>query len=160
MYALIEFAGKQYKIEEGSLIKVPRINEKVGSKVSFDKVLYFDDGKNRHVGNPLINGKKIEGKIASHGRERKIIVFKFKRRKGHQKKNTHRQEFTMLSFDKLSTVKKVSSTKTNQAKTATTKTAVKKVSTKKSDSPKSVTKKTVAKKQTPKKKTTATKKEK
>ena len=160
MYALIEFAGKQYKIEEGSLIKVPRINEKVGSKVSFDKVLYFDDGKKRHVGNPLINGKKIEGKIASHGRERKIIVFKFKRRKGHQKKNTHRQEFTMLSFDKLSTVKKVSSTKTNQAKTATTKTAVKKVSTKKSDSPKSVTKKAVVKKQTPKKKTTATKKEK
>ena len=155
MYALVEFAGKQYKIEEGSLIKVPRIKDKVGSKVSFDKVLYFDDGKKKYVGSPFIDGKKVEGKIASHGRERKIIVFKFKRRKGHQKKNTHRQEFTMLSFDKLSTVKKVDSKKTNQAKAATAKKTVKKVSTKKS-----VTKKATVKKQTPQKKTTAAKKEK
>ena len=92
MYALIEFAGKQFRVEEGDSIKVPYVDGKVGSKVTIDKILYMDDGKNKTVGTPTVHGAKIDGEILSHGRERKVVVFKFKRRKGYQKKNTHRQE--------------------------------------------------------------------
>ena len=86
MYALIEFAGKQFKVEEGSSIKVPYVDGKVGSKVTFDKIIYMDDGKNKTVGTPIVAGAKIDGKIVSHVRERKVVVFKFKRRKAIRKK--------------------------------------------------------------------------
>ncbi len=101
MYALIEFAGKQFRVEEGDSIKVPFVDGKVGSKVAIDKILYLDDGKNKTVGDPLVKGIKIDGKIESHGRGRKVVVFKFKRRKGYQKKNTHRQKYSMLKVGKL-----------------------------------------------------------
>ena len=135
MYALIEFAGKQFKIEEGSSIKVPYVDGKVGTKVTIDQVLYLDDGKNKMVGTPLVSGVKIDGEITSHGRERKIAVFKFKRRKGYQKKNTHRQEYSMLKVGKLGKVKKSpskkSETKVTEMKTAPKKAAAKKTTVKK-----------------------------
>ena len=106
MYALIEFAGKQFKVEEGSSIKVPYVDGKVGSKVAFDKIIYMDDGKNKTVGTPIVTGAKIDGEIVSHGRERKVVVFKFKRRKGYQKKNTHRQEYSILKVGKVGKAKK------------------------------------------------------
>ena len=106
MHALIEYAGKQFKVEEGSSIRVPRVQGKVGSKVSIDKILYIDDGKKKTVGTPLVNCAKIYGEITSHGRGKKVVVFKFKRRKGYQNKNTHRQDFTILKVGKLSVVKK------------------------------------------------------
>ena len=106
MHALIEYAGKQFKVEEGSSIRVPRVQGKVGSKVSIDKILYIDDGENKTVGTPLVDGAKIDGEITSHGRERKVVVFKFKRRKAYQNKNTHRQDFTTLKVGKLSVIKK------------------------------------------------------
>ena len=146
MYALIEFAGKQFRVEEGNSIKVPYIDGKVGSKITIDKILYMDDGKNKTVGNPLVTGVKINGEIISHGRERKVVVFKFKRRKGYQKKNTHRQEYSMLKIGKLDKVTKT------QSKT------VKKTATNvKGASKKTPPKKTTAKKNT-EKKTTSTKK--
>ena len=107
MYALIEFAGKQFKVEEGSSIKVPYVDGKVGSKVTFDKIIYMDDGKNKTVGTPIVAGVKIDGEIISHGRERKVVVFKFKRRKGYQKKNTHRQEYSILKVGKVGKAKKI-----------------------------------------------------
>ena len=131
MYALIEFAGKQFKVEEGSTIKVPYIDDKVGSKVPLDKILYMDDGNNKMIGTPLVNGVKINGEITSHGRERKVIVFKFKRRKGYQKKNTHRQEYSILKVGKLGKVKKTPSEKTTTKATNKTKAAKKKVAAKK-----------------------------
>ena len=140
MYALIKFAGKQYSVEEGSSIKVPYINGKVGSKVTIDKILYMDDGKNKTIGTPLVNNVKIDGKIESHGRERKVVVFKFKRRKGYQKKNTHRQEYSMLKVGKFSKITKAPSKKTevksspeeaDRIKKAASKTSVKKTTTKK-----------------------------
>ena len=106
MNALIEYAGKQFKVEEGSSIRVPHLRGKVGSKVNIDKILYFDDGKNKIVGTPLVNDAKIDGEITSHGQGRKVVVFKFKRRKAYQNKNTHRQDFTILKVSKLSVVKK------------------------------------------------------
>ena len=136
MYALIEFSGKQFRVEEGASIKVPYIDSKIGSKVTIDKILYLDDGKNKTVGEPLVKGVKIDGKIESHGRERKVIVFKFKRRKGYQKKNTHRQEYSMLKVGKFGKVTKSSSEKsepktTSKKAAATKKPVAKKTSVKK-----------------------------
>ena len=90
---------------------------------------FFDDGKNKKVGNPYLKSLSFSGKIESHGKEKKIIVFKKKRRKGHQKKNGHQQQFTYVTIDKFSKTKKVT--------TKATKKAVKPV--------KKVTKKTTAK---------------
>ena len=145
MYALIEFAGKQFRVEEGNSIKVPYIDGKVGSKITIDKILYMDDGKNKMVGNPLVSGVKINGEIISHGRERKVVVFKFKRRKGYQKKNTHRQEYSMLKIGKLGKVAKTQ-TKTVKTKATNVKGASKKTTTNKTDAKKSTVKKTTAKK--------------
>jgi len=157
MFALIEFAGKQYKVEENSSIKVPYVDGKVGSKVTIDKILYMDDGKNKTVGTPLVNGVKIYGEIESHGRERKVVVFKFKRRKGYQKKNTHRQDYTILKVGKLGTVKKSSATK------KTTTPMTKKTENKKQPAIKATSKKATIKtttKQTPAKQSKNTTKEK
>ena len=149
MYALIEFAGKQFKVEEGSSIKVPYVDGKVGSKVTFDKIIYMDDGKNKMVGTPIVAGAKIDGEIVSHGRERKVVVFKFKRRKGYQKKNTHRQEYSILKVGKVGKAKKVAkkeSTKPVKSKPAAKKEAVAK---KKTAPKKTVAKKPVTKKASP-----------
>ena len=145
MYALIEFAGKQFKVEEGSSIKVPYIQGKVGNKVTIDKILYMDDGKNKMVGDPLVPGIKIDGEITSHGRERKVVVFKFKRRKGYQKKNTHRQEYCMLKIGKLGKVA-ITRTKTVKTKATITTGVSKKTTTKKTTAKKSTAKKITAKK--------------
>ena len=149
MYALIEFAGKQFKVEEGSSIKVPYVDGKVGSKVTFDKIIYMDDGKNKTVGTPIVAGAKIDGEIVSHGRERKVVVFKFKRRKGYQKKNTHRQEYSILKVGKVGKVKKVA--KKESAKPVESKPSPKKeaVAKKKTAPKKTVAKKPVTKKAAP-----------
>ena len=154
MYALIEFAGKQFKVEEGSSIKVPYVDGKVGSKVNFEKIIYMDDGKNKTVGTPIVAGVKIDGEIVSHGRERKVVVFKFKRRKGYQKKNTHRQEYSILKVGKVGKAKKVA--KKESAKPVESKPAAKKEAVAKK---KTAPKKTVAKKPVTKKEATAKPKE-
>ena len=146
MYALIEFAGKQFKVEEGSSIKVPYVDGKVGSKVTFDKIIYMDDGKNKTVGTPIVAGVKIDGEIVSHGRERKVVVFKFKRRKGYQKKNTHRQEYSILKVGKVDKAKKIA--KKELAKPVKSKPSPKKESVAKK---KTAPKKTVVKKPATKK---------
>ena len=156
MYALIEFAGKQFKVEEGSSIKVPYVDGKVGSKVTFDKIIYMDDGKNKTVGTPIVVGAKIDGEIVSHGRERKVVVFKFKRRKGYQKKNTHRQEYSILKVGKVGKAKKVA--KKELAKPAESKQVAKKEATpKKAGAEKPAVKKAAPKKKTATKKPTAKK---
>ena len=145
MYALIEFAGKQFRVEEGDSIKVPYVDGKVGSKVTIDKILYLDDGKNKTVGDPLVKGVKIAGEIESHGRGRKVVVFKFKRRKGYQKKNTHRQEYSILKVGKVGTAKK-ESTKPVKTKSSPKKEAVAK---KKTAPQKAAAKKTTSKEKKP-----------
>ena len=149
MYALIEFAGKQFKVEEGSSIRVPHVEGKVGSKVTIENILYMDDGKNKTVGTPMLTGAKIDSEIISHGKDRKVVVFKFKRRKGYQKKNTHRQEYSILKVGKLGKVKKTAAMK------MTSETTDKKAVPKKNK----VTKKTATKKTAVKKETSAKPKE-
>jgi len=154
MYALIEFAGKQFRVEEGSSIRVPHVEGKVGSKVTIENILYMDDGKNKTVGTPTVTGAKIDSEIISHGRDRKVVVFKFKRRKGYQKKNTHRQEYSILKIGKLGKVKKTAAAK-KSSESADKEAAPKKSTAAKKTAPK----KAAAKKPTVKKATPAKPKE-
>jgi len=123
MYALVDYIGNQILIEEGKKIKIPFLNKKVGSVVSFEKVLFFDDGKSKKIGNPYVKSISFSGKIDSHGKENKIIVFKKKRRKGHQKKNGHAEKFTYVTINKLTPkkAKKVSKSAATNKKSATKK---------------------------------------
>ena len=146
MYALVEFAGKQFKVEEGSQIKVPFLTEKVGSKVSLNKVLYFDNDNDKVVGTPFIDGMAIDAKIEEHGKDSKVIVFKFKRRKGYQKKSGHRQRYSILTIGKLGAKKKAAPKK--------------ETATKKKAAPKKEAQKAKANTATKAKKTTTTKKKK
>ena len=120
MYALVEIAGKQFKLEENSQVKIPYNNNEVGDKINFDKVLYLDNGTKKEIGNPYLSNFSINAKVVSHGKEPKVIVFKLKRRKGYQKKSGHKQPYTVVEIGKLAT-----------KKTATKKAAPKKTATKK-----------------------------
>ena len=146
MYALVEYKGKQIILEENSKVKVPYTNQKIGSKILFDNVLLFDDGKKKMVGNPSLKGLSFSGKLFSNEKEKKVIVFKFKRRKGYQRKAGHRQPYSVVEVSKLTTSKKktTSTAKENSKKAVTTKKAITKSNTKKS----ATTKKTVAKSNT------------
>ena len=80
MYALVDYIGNQILLKEGETVKIPFLDKKVGTKIIFDNVLLFDDGKNKKIGSPYLKSISFSGKIESHGKENKIIVFKKKRR--------------------------------------------------------------------------------
>jgi len=111
MYALVNFSGSQIKIEEGLNVRVPFQNQKVGSKIILDNVLFFDDGKKQQIGSPYIKSLSFEAKIVSHDSDNKILVYKKKRRKGYEKKIGHKQVFSTIKVDKLSVSKKKTSVK-------------------------------------------------
>ena len=125
MYALVDYIGNQLLIKEGEIVKIPFLDKKIGTKVTFDNVLLFDDGKNKKIGNPYLKAISFTGKIESHGKENKIIVFKKKRIKGYQKKNGHTQKFTCGSIGKLA-VKKATKSKAASTKSTTAKKTTKK----------------------------------
>ena len=95
-YAIVDIAGSQCKVTPEAVVRVPKLDAEVGSKVSFDKVLYVSDGKARQVGQPYVEGKKVQAEVVRHGRDDKIIVFKKKKRKGYRRTRGHRQQFTEL----------------------------------------------------------------
>jgi len=102
MYAVVEIAGKQFRVEPDKNIKVPFLHVEPGQKVKFDKVLFFTDDKgNHHIGAPLVEKMNVEATVVEHGREKKIIVFKKKRRKGYRVKKGHRQHYTLLHIEKI-----------------------------------------------------------
>ena len=107
MEALVEYKGSQILIKERETVRVPYQKDlKPGSTVDLDQVLYFDDGKKKHIGTPYLKTIAFKVKVDSHGKDKKIVVFKKKRRKGYQKKNGHKQPFTLLKIDKLKVAKK------------------------------------------------------
>ena len=133
MYAIINIAGKQYKVSKGDKINTPSLDSKPGTKVTFDNILATDDGKKTTFGNPFVRNTTVTAKVLEHGRTKKLLVYKKKRRKGFECKNTHRQGFTMLAIENITTKKpaaKKTSAKT-KAKTPAKKVA-KKVTAKKS----------------------------
>lgn len=100
MYAIIQTGGKQYKVSEGDQIVVEKIEGDVDSEVVLDKVLSII-GDNVKVGKPFIDGAKVTAKIVEHGKEKKILVFKYKAKSNYRKRQGHRQPYTKLSITKI-----------------------------------------------------------
>lgn len=136
MYAIVDIAGQQFKVEKGQEIFVHRLEDKEGSKVNFDEVLLLDEDGKISVGTPFVKGISVSAKILSHDKGDKITVFKKKRRKGYQKENGHRQYLSKIQIEEIG------------------KPAVKKAAPKKEAEPK---KEVAAKKAAPKKETVAKK---
>lgn len=98
MYAIVEIAGQQFKVQKDQRVYVHRLNAEEGSDVQFDSVLLLDNNGDVQVGAPAINGVSVSAKVEKHLKGDKVIVFKKKRRKGYQKKNGHRQYLTQLTI--------------------------------------------------------------
>ncbi len=103
MYAIVEIAGKQFRVQKNMQIKVPLLHKEVGETVAFDRVLLMADEEGVKVGRPLVEGVKVMATVVENGREKKIIVFKKKRRKGYRKKRGHRQHFTRIQVEDIVT---------------------------------------------------------
>ena len=118
MYAIIDIKGKQFKVEKDLELNIPKIDGEIGSKVEFDKTLLVNN-KGEISTNSSI---KVTAKILSHELDKKIIVFKQKRRKGYQKKNGHKQAYTKIVIQDLKSAAKTTKKKTAVKKTTTSKT--------------------------------------
>ncbi len=150
MYAIVEIAGKQFKVKPGMVLNVPTLNVEPGKKFGVERVLAYSDGKALKVGTPALTDVKVDSTVVSHGRDRKIIVFKKKRRKGYQKKQGHRQGITTIKVEKIAQAKPAAK-KPAAAKADTADTKAKKAPAKKSAASKSTAaKKPAAKKTTAK----------
>ena len=101
MYAIVNISGKQYKAEKGAKLCVPKQHLEEGKKLVLEEVLMVHDGKSSKFGNPNVPGAKVTATILDHGRERKILVYKKKRRKGYQRKNGHRQWYTNIEVQNI-----------------------------------------------------------
>lgn len=108
MYAVIEACGKQYKVTKGDVVFFEKLDAEEGKKVTFDKVVLLSDEGKVEVGAPYVKGIKVEGKVVSHGKGKKIIVFKYKAKKNYRRKQGHRQPYTKVEITaiKLPTAKK------------------------------------------------------
>jgi large subunit ribosomal protein L21 len=100
MYAIIETGGKQIKVEEGQAIYIEKLNVEAGETVTFDKVL-FVGGETVKVGSPVVSGATVTAKVEKQGRQKKIIVFKYKAKKNNRKKQGHRQPYTKVVIEKI-----------------------------------------------------------
>lgn len=101
MFAVIKTGGKQYRVQEGDVIYVEKMNAEVDSSVNFD-VLLCGEGDQVSVGTPVVEGAKVEGKVLAQGKGDKIVIFKFKSKKGYRRTNGHRQPFTKVEITKIS----------------------------------------------------------
>lgn len=102
MYAVIETGGKQYRVTEGDVIRVEKLNVEEGDSVTFDRVLMVGDGADAKVGAPLVDGGKVVGDVQAQGRGDKVMIVKFKRRKKYRRTQGHRQDFTEVRIKEIS----------------------------------------------------------
>ena len=146
MYAIVEIAGQQFKVERGVKVYVHRLDANEGAKVEFDKVLLVDNGGKIQIGTPSIDGAKVAATVLSHLKGDKVIVFKKKRRKGYQKSNGHRQQLTQILVqgilgkgetlkDEIAVAKKAVKAETVEVEAKPKKAAPKKVAAQKEDAP-------------------------
>ena len=101
MYAVVSTGGKQYKVQEGETLNVEKLPGEEGSQVSFDRVLMYSDDENLTVGKPVIENAVVSAHIIEQGKAKKILVFKYKRRKRFRRKQGHRQAFTKVKIDSI-----------------------------------------------------------
>jgi len=101
-FAIIQTGGKQYKVTEGQVLTIEKIDKKVGSEIHFDKVLLYYDGKKTEVGKPYLKGKKVTAKVLEQGKGKKIYIIKFKSKVRYRRKRGHRQLFTKVKIEKIS----------------------------------------------------------
>jgi len=103
MYAVFSSGGKQYKVREGETLRLEKIPGDIGSHVTFDKVLLFSDGENLKIGQPLLDDVNVQGKIMEQDKAKKILVFKYKKRKRYRRKQGHRQPYTAIKVESIGT---------------------------------------------------------
>ena len=152
MFAIIRADGRQYRVAKGDIIRFDRMKAEPGDSFKTSQVLAIAEEDNKlKIGSPVVEGAKVEGTVLQHGKDKKIIVFKRKRRKTYRRKYGHRQDHTLVKIVKISakapaakkTVQKKSVKETGEAtKTSAKKTTTKKTVAKKTAAKKSVTKKT------------------
>lgn len=101
MYAIIASGGKQYRVQEGDILRLEKLDGDVGSSVSFSRVLMVSDGEAVQLGRPLLEGASVQAHIVEQDKAKKILVFKFKRRKHYRRKQGHRQPYTAVRIDRI-----------------------------------------------------------
>ena len=165
MYAVLKSGGKQYKVEEGQVLRLEKLAGDVGSAIKFDQVLLIADGQDIKIGQPILDNVSVDAHIVEQGKAPKILVFKYKRRKRYRRKHGHRQQYTAVQIDNINAkptrapkkaepdaeTKKVAAKKSAAEKPETKKVEAKEVKAKKPTPAKVETKKAEAKKATPKK---------
>jgi len=101
MYAVIQTGGKQYRVTPGEEVKLEKLPGQVGDTVAFDRVLLTSDGEALNIGKPYLENAKVVGRITRHDKNRKIVVFKYKKRKGYRRKQGHRQQYSLVKIENI-----------------------------------------------------------
>lgn len=101
MYAIVESGGKQFKVSQGDTIVVEKVAAEIGDTIVLDKVFFVSAESGVKVGSPVLSGAKVTAKVVDHGRDKKIVVFKYKSKKNYHKKQGHRQPFTKLLIESI-----------------------------------------------------------
>ncbi len=146
MYAVVNSGGKQYKVQQGQILRVEKISGDVGNPVTFDRVLMFSDGENISIGQPALEDVAVEGHIVEQGKAKKIIVFKYKRRKRYRRTRGHRQVFTAVLIDSIKPKAKKSSETKDEPEAQAEKPRVEKAAPEKEEAKKAAPDKEASKK--------------
>ncbi|SHE35180.1 LSU ribosomal protein L21P [Caldanaerobius fijiensis DSM 17918] len=101
MYAIIQTGGKQYRVQEGDVLEVEKLNAEPNDVVEFNEVLAVSKDDNLQIGSPYVEGAKVQARVLEHGKGKKIIVFKYKPKKNYRRKKGHRQLFTRIEIQKI-----------------------------------------------------------
>ena len=101
MYAIIQTGGKQYKVSEGDVVYIEKLNAEEGASVSFDEVLAVGEGAELKCGNPFVGGATVSGKVLKNGKAKKVLIFKYKPKKGYRRRQGHRQPYTKVQIEKI-----------------------------------------------------------
>jgi large subunit ribosomal protein L21 len=101
MYAVVSTGGKQYKVKRGETLRIEKISGEVGSSVTFDQVLMAGEGESVRIGQPLLENAAVQARIVEQDKAKKILVFKYKRRKRYRRKQGHRQPYTAIRIDDI-----------------------------------------------------------
>ena len=133
MYAIIESCGRQYKVAEGDVVFFEKLEVEEGKKVTFDNVVLVSDDKKVEVGAPYVKNVKVEGKVVSHGKGKKVLVYKYKAKKNYRRTQGHRQPYTKVEITKIKTATEKVEAEKAEVKETAAKPATKKATTTKKE---------------------------